>query len=309
MNNYFLAGTQFRYEGKVNPLGISLIIIGLESSPNDYSNWLETGEWLSQVLRRDPKIYAIGISCLKKAFDLNHLSTSESFTFMEKPPENGWDSYPIGCLEMFTDFKIEITTQKLIQEFNQIGIIDYRVNLIKNLADTRDERFLDFLKYCILTDPDYNIRAAALKRIPNFKEIGIRELFYEIVKLNRRNQNEPFFSLALSEIDEPWTDEVIDSVVAKKVIHGTEISKMDFDNSLNDSDLKNLVQNRLSSIVEYRKLRFWCEKGFWELINKRFTYNLSDLEIYNFQAKNVLDSKEDLTLIGVEHIKKYCRMS
>jgi len=78
---------------------------------------------------------------------------------------------------------------------------DERLGAIMSLGDTGQNKFFDLLKFSILSDPDIDIRFAALKRIHLFKEhpdlIPFLKSLNEQIKYPKL---EPYLSMALSRV-------------------------------------------------------------------------------------------------------------
>jgi hypothetical protein len=76
---------------------------------------------------------------------------------------------------------------------------DERLEAIMSLGDTGQSKFFDLLKFSIQSDPDIDVRFAALKRIHLFKENADLIPFLNSLREDKRNSNlEPYLSMALS---------------------------------------------------------------------------------------------------------------
>jgi hypothetical protein len=79
--------------------------------------------------------------------------------------------------------------------------LDQRLGAIMSLGDTGQSKFFDLLKFSIQSDPDIDVRFAALKRIHLFKENT--DLIPFLKSLNedgRKSSLEPYLSMALSRV-------------------------------------------------------------------------------------------------------------
>ncbi|MBN8667247.1 MAG: hypothetical protein J0M30_07040 [Chitinophagales bacterium] len=76
-----------------------------------------------------------------------------------------------------------------------------RLGAIMSLGDTGQNRFFDLLKFSIQSDPDIDVRFAALKRIHLFKEHPSVIPFLKSLSEDKKQTNlEPYLSMALSRV-------------------------------------------------------------------------------------------------------------
>lgn len=78
---------------------------------------------------------------------------------------------------------------------------DQRLGVIMALGDTGRSEYFDLLKFSIQTDPDINVRFAALKRIHYFKEHpDLVPFLNSLSEYNEHSYLEPYLSMALSRV-------------------------------------------------------------------------------------------------------------
>lgn len=78
---------------------------------------------------------------------------------------------------------------------------DERLGAIMSLGDTGQNKFFDLLKFSIQSDPDIDVRFAALKRIHLFKEHPDLIPFLKSLSEDNKQPNlEPYLSMALSRV-------------------------------------------------------------------------------------------------------------
>jgi hypothetical protein len=78
---------------------------------------------------------------------------------------------------------------------------DERLGAIMSLGDTGQSKFIDLLKFSIQSDPDIDVRFAALKRIHLFKENADLIPFLKSLSEDDKQPNlEPYLSMALSRV-------------------------------------------------------------------------------------------------------------
>lgn len=78
---------------------------------------------------------------------------------------------------------------------------DERLRAIMSLGDTGQNKFFDLLKFSIQSDPDIDVRFAALKRIHLFKEYpGLIPFLKSLSEDDKQPNLEPYLSMALSRV-------------------------------------------------------------------------------------------------------------
>jgi hypothetical protein len=103
--------------------------------------------------------------------------------------------------------KQNITDVKLL-DINQTAEVkfaslnpDERLGAIISFGDTGQSKYFDLLKFSIKSDPDINIRFAALKRIHLFKEHpDLIPFLNSLCKLDQQSNLEPYLSMALKRL-------------------------------------------------------------------------------------------------------------
>lgn len=293
--NYYIAGTLLGNNNQTgNQLGISLFIKTIESNPEDYNTWLRVGEWFTQLVKKNNEYYLLGLSCLKKAFSINPESTKESYSYSNNLiDEEIWKNQTIASIEALETFKISITTDLIILEFNRIKDVDF----IKRLSESRDILFYDFLKYIIQNEDNFEIRIAALKRIYYFKtQINLEEFFKKLSQ-TQKIDDEPFFNLALYNINENWSNKLLD----KAIIENISEPYIDLQIEL-DFELMKLFEE-ISYAFEYRHFKYFIKAKRYDKLYH--SIRRSDIRIFKLQVRKVLNINEELTEFGIKCLEKY----
>jgi hypothetical protein len=75
-----------------------------------------------------------------------------------------------------------------------------RISKVMSCGDTSDAKYYPLLKYCILSDPNIDVKFSALKRIHLFKdELDCKEMLTELENHINTTSLEPYYSMALSK--------------------------------------------------------------------------------------------------------------
>ncbi|MGI4872787.1 MAG: hypothetical protein ACRYFX_16630 [Janthinobacterium lividum] len=175
--------------------------------------------------------------------------------------------------------------------------ISGRANLIKQLAETRDVAFWDFLKYIIYNETVYEIRITALKRANYFKKDENLENFFKELAQNKKAINEPFFSIALHYVNEKWSEELADKDIVKNILQACDSSTTELTSESYE------IFEEISWGFENKKTLYAMKNKEYEKLH-RFIKN-SDTRIYNLQTKGVLNINEELTAFGINCLEKY----
>lgn len=288
---------------------------GLELEPKNGMLWYGLGDSLCHISIQTGKknLYSIGLSCLKTShsLDSNNQYASSMLERMKKNPEIGTEfieKLPILDLNLSSKFILDLSDEKLLSYFNVLKSNDNKIKLIMHLGETKNIKFYELLKYCILNESNQNIRFAALKRIPYFKSKKVKEeIFDEIIERNQVDDYEPYFSIALSGIGEDWTTELINQDFAKQNNKEKTFSKEEIENSMNDEELKAIVA---LALIKYKKEEL---KNIFEERNHRaiafyLTNGMNDNGISALLNKNVLNRQGKVSEIGWKHIEEFLKI-
>ena len=75
-----------------------------------------------------------------------------------------------------------------------------RMRAVMLTGDSGDLKYFRFMKWCILNDPDHDVRLTAMKRIPNFNmRPDLDEFLLQLDKRPDRITLEPYLSFALEK--------------------------------------------------------------------------------------------------------------
>lgn len=76
-----------------------------------------------------------------------------------------------------------------------------RMQAVIIIGDSAQVQFYEFMKWCVLQDPDLNVRLAALKRLPNYVAQSDLALFLTELDSSKKSiELEPYYSMALLRI-------------------------------------------------------------------------------------------------------------
>lgn len=208
---------------------------------------------------------------------------------------------------MLKAYKIDFRIEYLIIQYQNIFSdenknLRERIKLIKEIAETKDSIFFNFLQYIIITEIEFDIRIAALKRIHYFKnKIDLKSFFEDLINHKKRTINEPFFSISLYYINESWATDLIDKKIITEISTENEVWDSNSTESL-DSETEDLFF-KISYFFEYNHFRsFIITKNFDKLYK---AIRNSDLMIYKLQCKKLLDLNEELTPKGITFLERY----
>ena len=109
--------------------------------------------------------------------------------FLKRPEKTPLQAY---------NFDLSNSQGKAIEDFSQLDP-DSRIMQIMILGDTGDLRYFELMRFAIETDPDINVKFAALKRIHLFKEHpALKPMLIAMQEKGSVKNLEPYFSMALS---------------------------------------------------------------------------------------------------------------
>lgn len=78
---------------------------------------------------------------------------------------------------------------------------DSRMQTVMIIGDEAKVQFYEFIKWCIIQDPDLGVRLAALKRLPNyFDQKDLPQFLLQLDNLPYKLTLEPYISMALSKL-------------------------------------------------------------------------------------------------------------
>ena len=313
MNQYEQAGLVF-YSEKNYLMASNMFSKGLEIQPDSTMLWYGLGDSLCHISIeiKQKDLYPIGLSCVKKSYSLDSSNqyASKMLERMKNNPEIGFnyiDKLTIPNLNLVSKFNFEISDKKLISYFKELKSLDSKVKLIIHLGETKNIKFYSLLKYCVLKESNQNIRFAALKRIPYFKSENIKEIFDEIISRNEVKQYEPYFSIALSSIDENWTTKFINPEFANLNNEKKSFTKEEIEKLMNDEEIKAIVA---LSLVKYDKgeIQNLFEKRNHKTIAFYLTNRMNDDGINILLTKQILNRQGGISEIGWKHIEEFLKI-
>ncbi|KAF2510089.1 hypothetical protein EYY60_11285 [Flavobacterium zhairuonense] len=313
MNHYEQSGLVF-YSERNYMMASNLFIQGLEAEPKNSMLWYGVGDSLCHISinANQEQLYPIGLSCVKKSYllDTNNKYASTMLERMKSNPKIGEeyiDKLEPANLDLVQKFKLEVSNDKLISYFNQIQNIESKIKLVMHLGETKNKSYLEFLKYCILSERNSHIRFAALKRIPFHKGESLKHFFEELISKNQQDELEPYFSIALSSIKEDWTEKYIKSEFANTDKINNSFTEEEINNSLKNDEVKAVIA---LSLIKYDKQDI--EKLYKERNQKILAFYLSnglnDDGIDFLFKSRILDNSGNILEIGWKHIEQFLQI-
>ncbi|WP_196888943.1 hypothetical protein [Aureivirga sp. CE67] len=309
MNHYEQAALVF-YTEKNHLMASALFSQGLELEPENSMIWYGFGDSLCHISIQTKKneLYPIGLSCVKKShlIDAKNPYANSMIERMKNNPNVGeeyMEQLILPNMKLVSKFNITVPDEKLISFFNGIQNVDNKIKLIMHLGETKDVKYYPLLKHCVLEEENQNIRFAALKRIPFFKSENLKEeIFEKIVTQKEVDKYEPYFSIALSSIDEDWTKEWINPDFANEINQKKTFTKEEIKNSLEDEELKAIFGLALLKL-EPSKLKEFFEYRNHKAIAFFLTREMNNDGISVLFNKNILNRKGEISELGWKHIE------
>jgi hypothetical protein len=314
MNHYEQAALVF-YSEKNHVMASNFFSQALEIEPKNTMLWYGLGDSLCHISIQTGKkdLYAIGLSCVKTSYtlDSNNKYASAMLERMKKNPEIGAEfieQLTVADLNLSSKFIVDISNKKFISYFNELKHPNSKLKLIMLLGDTKNIKFYDLLKHCVLNDPDQNIRFAALKRISYFQSQRLKEeIFDKIIERNDIENYEPYFSIVLSSIGEDWTSEFINPDFANQNNQENVFSKEAIEKSINEEELKAIIA---LSLVKYNKeeLKQLLEQQNHRTIAFYLTNGMNDNGIATLIDRKILNRQGKISELGWKHIEEFLKI-
>lgn len=281
-NHYEKAGIIFSHEQNAL-MSYNLFLDALKIDKNNSMIWYSLGDSLLGFANQTKSysVIAKAIFCILKSNELDNKNPifKNAIESLKNNSEIGIhkiENCPNFTFDELQSLKANIQDDHLIKFFKLIKTIDNKISLIIHLGETKDDKYFELLKYCILNEENQNIKFAGLKRIHFFNENkDIKGIYEKIIEENKRETYEPYFSLSLSRINEDWSKELIKD------------SKIDFNKY--DETINHIKQNS-----EKEKN---TEKDIEDEINAMIYMSLSRFKF--LEVKNYIDFKNNRMLVGL----------
>lgn len=306
MNHYEQSGIIFLKENNFFTAN-NFFCRALEFEPENAMSWFALGQNFIKLreLSQIDDLYWLGISCLKKSYEID--SNEYSNSILKNHNSSDLNKISTANLGMILKFKVEIEMQKMIDDFSKFQSEDNKIALVMHLGETKNKSFFEFLKYCISNELNPHIRFAALKRIPFYKDQGLQLYFEDLISKNMQDKLEPYFSIALSTLNEEWAKKYINSKYGNPDEIKNSFTNEEIENSLKKDEIKATIA---LSLIEYDKNEI--EKLFKEKNHKILAFYLSKKmndEGLNFLIKNnILDIRGNILEIGWKHIEEFLKV-
>jgi len=306
MNHYEQSGIIFLKEN-IFFTATNFFCRAIEFEPQNALTWFALGQNFMKLreLSQIDDLYWLGISCLKKSYELDGNEFSNKI--LKNHNSSDLSKISVANLGMILKFKVEIETKKMIEDFSKFQSEDNKIALIMHIGETKDKSFFEFLKYCISNELNQHIRFAALKRIQFYKDQGLQQFFEDLISKKMQEKLEPYFSITLSTLNEDWAKKYINSEYANPNEIKNTFTNEEIENSLKNDEIKATIA---LSLIEFDKKEI--EKLFEEKNHKVLAFYLSKKmndEGLNFLIKNnILDIRGNILEIGWKHIGEFLKV-
>ncbi|MBC5836244.1 hypothetical protein G6N05_15250 [Flavobacterium sp. F372] len=306
MNHYEQCGLIFAKENNFFT-ATNFFCRAIESEPDNAISWFALGNNFIKLreLSQIDDLYWLGIACLKKSYELDRNEFSNNI--LKTHNSNDLSNISTANLGMISKFKVEIENKKMIEDFSKFQSEDNKIALVMHLGETKDNSFFEFLKYCISKGTNPHVRFAAIKRIPFYKNQGLQLFFEDLISNNKQAELEPYFSIALSTLNEDWVKKYINYEYANPNNHNKSFNKEEIYASLKNDEVRATIA---LSLIKYDKNEI--EKLFKEKNHKTLAFYLTNNmnnEGLNFLIRNdILDLKGNILEIGWKHIEEFLKI-
>jgi len=274
----------------------SMIWYGLGDSICGYSNQLGI-----------QKLYPFGISCIKKSLELDPANkySDDMLERLKANPSIGEDNISkivSLSLEQAEKLRIELPSDKLIENYNSLNNLDNQIKAVMYLGETQNPKFAPLLEYLILNKDNQNIRFAALKRIPFYQDVlDLKPMFDSLITNNKIKENEPYFSLALASIKKKWA----------QAIYTSFKSKLTKDDEVDESLLNSLFQDEMLYLtlsillIKSEELKSMIANDQKKEIGDKISTYMKPIVISDLKLKGIMNEQGSFTTLGIALLNKY----
>jgi hypothetical protein len=317
VNHYEKAGIIFSQEQN-SLMSYNLFLDALRIEKDNPMIWYSLGDSLIGFSNQTKSYNIIdkAIFCILKSCELdqNNPMFKNAIQTLKNNPDFGIDK--INNCPKFTFEEIESTSQNiqaehLIAFYKAIKTIDNKISLVIHLGETKDDKFFQLLKYCILNDDNQNVKFAGLKRIHFFNENNdVKCIYDKIIEEKKRETCEPYFSMSLSRINEDWS---------KELIKDSKIDFNEYDETINqlkqkfEKENEKDIEDEMNAMIYVSLSRFKLSemKKHFENKNNRLlvlflTADMMQSGIDLFNKTNIINPiNNEITEFGWERINFY----
>jgi hypothetical protein len=183
--------------------------------PHNSNAWYGIGNAIAQLCneKKRPDLLPFALAAFKKAIQTNGGSHRISEEFSEtiirtlQLGENEVNGIvpmnPEQLTLLIEEFKIG--RDELVSEF--AGLTADKMVIVMFLGDSGQQVFFPYLKQAVLNETDIDVRYAALKRLRFYKgHPELEDLFSRAISSQKSDELEPYLSMALHAMDEPWAE-------------------------------------------------------------------------------------------------------
>lgn len=313
INYYEKAGIIFSHEENAF-MSLNLFLDALFIEPDNSMIWYECGDSLLSVAIKAQNASLIdkAIFCIQKSTELDstNMHSKNMMETLKKDPAllNKINSIKQYTLDDLKSLRADIISDHLITFFKSFNNRENQISLIMFLGETRDNKYFELLKHCILNEEDQHVRFSALKRIHHFQEKNnLEAIFKKIIDDKSRKDYEPYFSMSLSQINTNWSHELLkESEVDLELVDQTlNYASVEKEETNNEDEAKAIIYLSLSK-YDLNELKNFYEFKNEKVLIEGITRNLSKLGFYKLFELNILNKTDSkLTNYGWQLIEDF----
>lgn len=311
MNHYEQSALLF-YSEKNFFMSYNLFLEAVRMDKENTMFWYGLGDSICGYSNQNKiqKLYPLGISCIKKSFEINpeNKYSSSMLERMKNNPSIGEEfisKLKIVSFEEIEKVGVDISNEKLIENFQKLKSVDNKIKAIMHLGETKNPKFAALLEHCILNEENQTIRFAALKRIGFYQnDMDLKPMFDSIIANNKVEENEPYFSLAAGGINKDWAKEIHSKFQEKLEKNDVDLNKL---NSLMQDEMlyMNLSMLFLGGTEELKTL---IRNDKRKEIGDKISLYMKPNVVNDLKQKEIMDEEGRFTSLGIALLNKYLQM-
>lgn len=209
-------GALIYYKNKKYYSGIFAFQQLVKQEPENVNAWYGLGACLS-VCGKSAGITDLikgAIACFKTSLKKTNNQHKFSQEFLDKIKQDSiLDEMEIEGIKPLSIEEITkvvsglgVNNSLLVSEFSELNNKDRMIQLIF-IGETGESVFFSIIKHAILNDSDTDVKFAALKRVHLYRNCnGFEQLLEDAFAINKNDELEPYFAMAINKINESWVD-------------------------------------------------------------------------------------------------------
>jgi len=203
----------------------SIFVRIITITPKHTMAWYGLGNALFRISRQsqDLSLLKISLSCLRRSIaeDATNQMSAELCQLIEtRTPLSAEEC--LTCQPYVSDVGEIVTTvgysnEVFVLALQQIESWEERLQLVMWLGDQRDPDFADLLVYASEHDSNSDVRMGAVKRLASLGDLPqVRQCLERLVASVNWQGTEPYLSMTLRRIQQPWANKLLAQVTTKK---------------------------------------------------------------------------------------------